>query len=423
MSNTYAFILGRNPALSVGEIISFFQRENQKIELIESSPEALLLQTKQELDANNILRELGGTIKIAKVVSTLDLDKSEEQFDTLFSPENLFSTFFTKRSGKVHFGISLYYLNSPNEIFIRYRKLLEKVNKLIKNKLKETGQSGGFVRVKERYLSSVSVVKNGLLTKGAEVILLASGNKLYVGKTLAVQEFEDYSTRDYGRPERDSRSGMLPPKLAKIMINLAGIKKEESFADPFCGSGTIITEGALLGYKNLYGSDIKKEAVLATEKNITWLKNQYLGKTQNLNLKLFTGDVSEISTKISHHSLDAIVTEPYLGPPFTHSPNDREVLLVKNQLSLLYQKAIQEFARILKKGGRVVIVFPAFKINRRYYLLDIIPSSNQMGFRLLHILPESFAKQYSNFLSERKTYLYGRGDEFVTREILVFSFI
>jgi hypothetical protein len=38
---------------------------------------------------------------------------------------------------------------------------------------------------------------------------------------MALQDFESYSKRDYGRPARDPRTGSLPPKLAQILINLA----------------------------------------------------------------------------------------------------------------------------------------------------------------------------------------------------------
>src|SRR5205823_3602162 len=91
----------------------------------------------------------------------------------------------------------------------------------------------------------------------------------------AVQPFEQFSARDFGRPGRDDLSGMLPPKLAIIMINLAANDTISVLLDPFCGSGTILSEALLLGYKNLIGSDISEKAVADTKTNLDWIANKF----------------------------------------------------------------------------------------------------------------------------------------------------
>ncbi len=45
--------------------------------------------------------------------------------------------------------------------------------------------------------------------------------------------------------------------------------------DPFCGSGTILQEAMLLGFKNIYGSDKDKRAIANSKENINWLKKEY----------------------------------------------------------------------------------------------------------------------------------------------------
>ena len=145
--------------------------------------------------------------------------------------------------------------------------------------------SSRFVISKEKTLSSVVVTQNKLLTRGIEVVLAADGDNILIGETLAVQPFKDLSLRDYGRPVRDDLSGMLPPKLAQIMINLAQVDPEKAvIIDPFCGTGTILSEAVVLGYKNLFGSDISLKAVEDTRKNISWLKELY--KIGDFKLKL-----------------------------------------------------------------------------------------------------------------------------------------
>ena len=118
-------------------------------------------------------------------------------------------------------------------------------------------------------LSSVVVEQNKLTTaQGAEIVIVQFDKKLFLGKTIAVQPFKELSFRDYGRPARDDYSGMLPPKLAQIMLNLSGAKPADTILDPFCGSGTILTEAMLMGYQDLVGSDVSSKAIEDTGKNI-----------------------------------------------------------------------------------------------------------------------------------------------------------
>ena len=319
--------------------------------------------------------------------------------------------------------MSLYFLDPQSDFKPRYKKLLENINSIIKNNLRDAGQSAGFVRIKERSLSSVSVVKNELLKKGAEIILVFSKEKLFVGKTLAVQEFADYSNRDYGRPKRDSRSGMLPPKLAKIMLNLSRLDKNSIILDPFCGSGTIVTEAMLLGYQNIYGSDVSQKAVDSTSQNIDWLKNRYHGEIISPSLKIFQSEVSHISKYIDSHSLDSIITEPYLGPSFTRLPSDFEIKQVTKDLASLYKRSFEEFAKILKDKATVIIVFPVFKSYQGYIWIDIFNDLKSLGFHQTKLLSDDIAQKFPFYYSKRNTFIYGRGDEFIKREVvsLVFS--
>jgi len=65
------------------------------------------------------------------------------------------------------------------------------------------------------------VEQNKLIESGIEFCLIVDKNRVFLGKTLVVQPFKDLSKRDFGRPARDDHSGMIPPKLAQMMINLA----------------------------------------------------------------------------------------------------------------------------------------------------------------------------------------------------------
>ena len=92
---------------------------------------------------------------------------------------------------------------------------------------------------------------------------------------MAVQPFEEFGARDYARPSRDDLSGMLPPKLAKIMINLAQAKENSLILDTFCGSGTILQEALIMGYLNLIGFDSSPKAIKDSQANLEWLADKY----------------------------------------------------------------------------------------------------------------------------------------------------
>jgi tRNA G10 N-methylase Trm11 len=61
--------------------------------------------------------------------------------------------------------------------------------------------------------------------------------------TIACQDIDAYTKRDTSK-SRDMVVGMMPPKLAQIMINLATEGRKEIIYDPFCGLGTILIEAA-----------------------------------------------------------------------------------------------------------------------------------------------------------------------------------
>ncbi len=298
-------------------------------------------------------------------------------------------------------------------------------------------------------------------------------NKIFWGRTLAVQEFEDYSRRDFDRPQRDSRSGMIPPKLAKIMINLARAeldyksKNNITLLDPFCGSGTILQEAAILGVDKLIGGDLSKKAAEDSRQNLKWLEEYKKLKT-DLEISIFNSDVRKISELISESSVDLIVTEPYLGPPLTGKESENRINQIVQELSKLYLSAFEEFKKILKKSGCVCMVWPVFYVNNKFQkniFLPIFDKVKEMGFRqvgfdsnnytnlifddgcrsqLTAPAPQSsagwrngrlrrsngnnfedefknFKKNLSSNFSERGNIIYGREGQMVKREIAVFK--
>ena len=106
-----------------------------------------------------------------------------------------------------------------------------------------------------------------------EYNFLEVSGKSYLGITLFCQDIDAYTRRDTEKI-RDMDVGMLPPKLAQIMIHLACERenahshKISSLYDPFVGLGTIPIEALNMGLTRVIGSDQARTMAETTEKNI-----------------------------------------------------------------------------------------------------------------------------------------------------------
>jgi len=398
----YFFILGKNPILSKAEIDSVLKLESIKYKSLEFKGNVLVIETEKVLDIEWLNKHLGGTVKIGRI---LDKIKTLEGFESKFFKLIKFG------KGKIHFGFSLYLLDNSLHLK-KYLKELKPLAMDIKRKLREEKNvNSRWVSSKEPELSSVIVKKNQLLKYGSEICFFikdkpsfakaSESREILVGQTLAVQQFEEFGARDYARPGRDSVSGMLPPKLARIMINLAQLKPESKILDPFCGSGTVLQEALILSYKNLIGTDNSAKAIADTKKNLEWLGEKY--DIKNVRCEIFQLDVKDLSNKTKQNSIDAIITEPYLGPPLSGRESQEKIKQIVKDLEKLYIDAFSQFYKVLTKGGKVVCIFPIFKINN--LKLDILPQLRGMGYKLLNT----------------DDLIYFRSQQFVCRDILIFE--
>jgi len=398
----YFFILGRQPILSLAEIFSTFREEANLIDYFDNFA---IFAFKKELNPVEILDDLGGSIKFGQIIKEDIKNIKEIIFNSLFRQN---------KENKIFFGISVYGKSEVNPFVLGLE---------IKKKIKENNRSCRFVTSREKVLSSVVVKKNKLLSPfGAEFVILGSEKRQYLGKTLAVQEFEEYGIRDYLKPARSMVKGMLPPKLAKIMVNLARIPKDGTILDPFCGTGTVLCEAMLLGYKNLIGTDNDEQSLKATEKNIGWLrKNFHLFKTNALKaqIQLFKQDARTISKIIKPKSIDAIITEPYLGPPLKGKESPQEIKGIILTLENLYLESLREFKRVLKSDGTIVFAIPIFQIKKHLINLDLKEKIKEIGFQIINPLPEEVQRKSKDGQGPNGGFIYSRPDQWVWREILI----
>jgi len=416
MTYRYAFVLGRVYTLSLAELFFYFQNHGWTVKIVDISHEVLIVETDEQLEVQKIQRELGGVVKKTDYINFA--------LQNYFKPSKLKRDFLHNLKGKIQFGISVYLLDPELSAFGEPKRL----GMFIKRAMQEAGASIRLVlpQFNSLTLASVVVTHNNLLTKGAEICVLASPTKLYVAKTLSVQDFEDYGRRDYQRPVRDDKQGMIPPKVAQMMVNFAGAKPNEILLDPFCGIGTIIQEGVLQGYKML-GTDINPVAIAGSEKNLEWFRNRY--KISKGKYHVETSDVAEVSKVIEHlkqvgafPQVSGIVTEGYLGPIYGEFPSPAEIKANFEQLTQLYTKAFQDYVKFLSKGAKVVMCLPAYKKGDSYIQLENLDFIKDIGYNLVDLIPNNLAESLPFLkLTDRATAIYDRKDQIVAREIIIFE--
>ncbi len=368
-------ILGNHRDLSIAEI----QAVTGVTEFASTSGDALVFET--DFPSVQLQERLAGTIKVGSIVGSLEVWNKEACAD-------LIAMMIEPTETKITFGISVYDAGDSKRTK-ELRSESEKVGLEIKKRLKADGRSARLVTSREKTLSAVVVTTNHLLESGGEFVLIVTPTTVWIGQTEAVQDFEAWGKRDFGRPARDAKSGMLPPKLARMMINLTGLDPAVSvILDPFCGSGTIPMEAALLGFKQVIGTDISKKAIMDSQQNLAWLATQQRTHTKiDLNVcpaQVLTLPELACPSEPWRSGVDAIVTETYLGPAL-HGGEHAD-FLKKNIASLsdLYRETFGSLRHLLCPGGKAIVAFPVFRTKTGWEHTASKELMESLGFTVKH---------------------------------------
>jgi len=215
------------------------------------------------------------------------------------------------------------------------------------------------------------------------------GTRYCVGVTAYIPRTIEYHTRSYERPVVSSQIS-LSSRLAKLLINLAGLSKGQVMLDPFCGSGTILSEAIIAGV-NCVGIDKNPARIENAERNLQWLSSQRNVKLGSYKLKV--GDATKPEPLLDGKNLvDAVVTEPILLPRIEYAPRlDKARRMIRNA-SRLYSESLYSIASAVRSGGRVVIVTPSLRTSQgRNVSLDL-QDLKRIGLRAFY--PPKFQLEY-----------------------------
>lgn len=367
----FIFIKGKNEELSKFEIISYLETRNYAYDILDDSKDFLIIKLPDEIDIESMIKSLGGTLKIANVLFKTSKDEIESNFDKICL-ERIFKT----RKEKLIFGVSVY---SGNDSY----KFYKLIGNYFKKRLKKDGINAkyfGFDRKRKPQLTNVEVINKNLIIESSEIIVCSSKNKIYIGTTQAVHNPFEFQKRDIGRP-RQRIIFSISPRLSNILINLSGAKEDDTLLDPFCGVGTILQEAAL-NRINVIGVDIDEECIEAAKENLKWLSKEY---NSDFNERLMIGDSRELSKYFGENSIDAIATEPYLGPPLKKKPSLQEVDKIFEEIKDLYEDSLKEMYKVLKPGKKIAIVSPCIRITKsKYKRFGFKNITDKIGFKIIN---------------------------------------
>ena len=264
----------------------------------------------------------------------------------------------------------------------------------LKKILVRHGRSVRVVDNKDAALSTATSLHNGLSGKNERKIELIKVDDDWY-RVIGVQDIEAYARRDQARPARDAKVGMLPPKLAQILINLCGPLEPNSVVlDPFCGTGVVLQEALLMGYQ-AYGTDISERMIKFSEKNLKYYDFE--------NFKLEVGDATSFKWQ---QPVTAVACEGYLGKPFSNIPSEMELKEQKQECGNIVLGFLKNLAGQIEKDTPVVIAVPAWlRGDNNYERLEILDEIDKLGYNVDN--------------KSRKGLFYHREKQVVARDILI----
>ena len=392
---TYLLVLGRHPQLSRAELRGkadeIFYDEEKNLLLAEN----LQFINPRELPRGEeqlFIDQLGGTIRMAEVVG--------EYFDKTKLQQAIWQRI--EEAEKFKCGFSVFGAG----------------NKLLSDLIFGTKDHFKRIRVEnynQENLSSGQIFQRRILQKGHEFIVWKRGESYLLCETVANQNLRNYELRDRKKDFRDAKMGMLPPKLAQILLNLATANSETGLQikaetgdrspvvlDPFCGSGTVNIEAAIAGFSTM-GSDLNERFVGKAQENFEQMSEKFR----------YEKDSGSFRTINAKHCLDetktpvVVATEGWLGENFEARPDRETIHKNAGEVLDLWRQVLNHVAE--HKVERLAVCLPAW--NRA--------GSKQTVSEKFLLHAKGLGYQPILFADGKPTTFYEREDAFVAREIVV----
>ena len=196
-------ILGRQPEIGLAELESLYGAQN-----VEPTENGCAL-VNAEIDFDR----LGSSVKTGEVLMSVPTTNPQKLF---FHCKKILPKMLRDLpEGKIKLGVSM----------IGYDMPVHKINANVLSLKKIIRSYDRSIRVipnQSPVLSSAQTYHNQLTSPlGIEFVFVRHKDQSIIARTTHVQDIDAYRIRDRDRPKRDAFVGMLPPKLAQTIINLA----------------------------------------------------------------------------------------------------------------------------------------------------------------------------------------------------------
>lgn len=385
------FVLGRQPEISLAELQAVYR---QTPKLLAGHLAGLDIEQETALAT---AKDLGSIVKVAELISdSFALDAE--------SIARLAHHLFSQTTGKITLGVSYYGSSAKSNLTANFSRAM-------RASLEQSGHSVRLVPSEQAALSTATVLHNKLTIgnpKKVELLLAPApgSHRLVVAKAIYVQDIGAYTLRDRGRPRRDTRNGMLPPKLAQTMINLARgacqLTRPTNLLDPFCGTGVILQEAGLMGLTT-YGSDNNPRMIDYTQTNLDWLARRYRPASRP---RLTIADATSFNWQqwLAPNRLELIASETYLGRPYTDPPHPSELKPNLHDCNVIIGKFIANLSPQLPSGAGICLGVPAWYIRDHIHHLPCLAELPRYKLRSI---------------TTGANLIYRRPDQVVGRELLV----
>lgn len=384
---TYLAILGRQPSLSLAELEQVFGSPNI----------ARLSDTTATVESAAFdVQALGGTTKAGHVTMRFKANSWQD------ANKKITAHYLGKWQAIDHkqtLGISVYDWNLS-------KKDIQKLALGLKSSLKKHGVSLRHIPNTDLALNSAVSHHNklGLSDNKTELLIARSANgDVFVAESVGAQNITALARRDQGRPKRDAFVGMLPPKLALMMVNLSGAKSGRML-DPFCGTGVVLQEALLRGF-DVYGTDLSEKMVDYTKANLAWLNDTHHARGT---ATVHYGDAMDTTWT---GSIDAVVCETYLGQPFSAPPSSDKLEQVRRNCDHIITGFLKNLAPQLKSGTPVCLAVPAWRDSKGYFShLRFTQKLSELGYDRVKLTTV-----------RNDELIYFREDQVVARELLLLT--
>jgi tRNA G10 N-methylase Trm11 len=380
-------LLGRQPELGFTELTRLYGREAVTM----YGREAALVRT-GDFD----IQSVGGTVKAGRVLATVP-GRGWPAVERAILRE--LTALCDDIDQKITLGISVYgtFRVQPRE--------LQKLLLSVKRAQKALSRSVRIIPNQTLALNTAVSHHNklGLSPHHIELLVVHNGSETTIATSVGAQNITALARRDQGRPARDAFVGMLPPKLALMMVNM-GIGQNtgsHTVLDPFCGTGVVLQEALLRGY-DVVGTDLSEKMVSYSLRNLDWL-------IQSHHVEGAVRSVAEgnATTHTWTLPIDAVVCETYLGQPFSATPSPSKLREVRGNCNHIVSEFLRNIHSQLQPGTPLCIAVPAWRDLKtgRVTRLPLVHELTTLGFTAETTQP----------------LLYFREDQVVARDILLIS--